>query len=347
MTDIELKNALKRREYEQFFLFSGEEDFLKRHYINEIRRALVQDETLAVFNHLRFEGTEVDFSALKDALETPPMMADCKLIEWHLANVNAMKDEEFERLCAFAEKVKETGGTCVVFYVDKDAFDAGRLPSAPSKRYKALSQFAAIVDFPIQTDAMLLPWIEKHFTRAGLRTEPNVPRTILSRAGNSMDSLQGEIEKLICRTLAHEKDTVTVRDVEEITTVTTTEDAFGLANALLARRGNDAYRQLNDLRRRRVEPTVLLASVAKVYSTMISICEFRDSGTMPAEIAKKMKMKEYPVSLYLRALQGRRADDLRPALAACRSLDISAKGGGIDAFVGIERLIAETCCGNA
>lgn len=344
MTVNELKAALKRKDYGHLFLFCGEEDYLKHHYLDELRHALIVDDTLAVFNHVRFEGPQIDIPALRDAIETPPMMADYKLIEWHLPNIDRMKDEEIEELCAFAERLPEVGWATVVIYVDNDAFDVGVLPKRPSRRYKQLSDAMTVVHFPTQEDAMLSTWIGRHFARATLQFDDRVPRLLLERAGASMNTLVLEIDKLVCHALANGRDTVTTADVETITSVTTGDDAFGLANALLARQGEAAYQQLNDLRRRRVEPTMLLGSVARIYSEMLAVCELRDEGRTPVDIAKKLRMHEYRLSVTLRALQGRRAEDLRRALSACRELDLAAKGdGGIDTFTGIERLIAETC----
>ena len=56
-----------------FYVFGGEEEYLKRYYLSQLRTLLVPDETFAPFNHVVFDGPEVDFGALADAVKAPPM----------------------------------------------------------------------------------------------------------------------------------------------------------------------------------------------------------------------------------------------------------------------------------
>ena len=345
MTAAELKTELKHGRFARLFIFAGEEDYLKRHYIGELRRAIIEDDTLAVFNHTVLEGESIDFSALRDALEAPPMMADYKLIEWHLCDIDRMKEAELAELATLAERCREIGWACIVLRADKAHFDLGTLPKRPSKRYKEISAFADVVDFPRSTEPQLIAWIERHFAHDGIAVSPDVCRAIIARAGHSMDTLANEIEKLICTQKAKGRNVLSACDLEGVLSATSEEDAFALTNALLARDAEKAYAQLLDLRRRRVDPLIVLGSVSRLYGELVSICRLRDEGLSPAEIGKMLKIHEYPLSLRLRALQGKEADEPARALAACRALDASKKSnGGMDVYVGLDRLIAEFVC---
>ena len=70
-----------------WYVFGGEEEYLKRYYLSLLRAKAVSDETFAPFNHIVFDGAEVDFGALSDAVKAPPMMADFKLVEWRFADL--------------------------------------------------------------------------------------------------------------------------------------------------------------------------------------------------------------------------------------------------------------------
>lgn len=344
MTVAELKTALKNRHFARLFIFAGEEDYLKRHYIGELRRAIIEDETLAVFNHTVGEGAEIDFSMLNDALEAPPMMADFKLIEWHLPNINKMNEEELASLASLADRCLEIGWACVVLCVDKAHFDYGYLPKKPSKIYREITKIEslALVDFPRSTDMQLVAWIERHFAHDGIAVSPDVCRTIIARAGHSMDTLANEIEKLICAQKAKGRNVLSPCDLEGVLSSTPEEDAFALSNALLAHNAKEAYAQLDSLRRRRVDPLVVLGSVSRLYGELVTICRLRDEGYTPAEIGKALKLAEYPLKLRLQALQGKEADEPARALAACRALDLSVKSfSGMDLYVGLDRLVAE------
>ena len=74
----------------EWYVFGGEEEYLKRYYLSELCKKIVPDETFATFNHVVFDGPEVDFGALADAIKAPPMMADFKLVEWRYADFEKM-----------------------------------------------------------------------------------------------------------------------------------------------------------------------------------------------------------------------------------------------------------------
>ena len=75
------------RSPEGFYLFVGEEEYLKRHYLSELKKKLVPDAFLEPFNYAVFDGGEIDFGKLLDA-----MSEDDKIPE----NITHDKDEFIE-----------------------------------------------------------------------------------------------------------------------------------------------------------------------------------------------------------------------------------------------------------
>ena len=82
----ELKERLKSGRVGGCYVFAGEEDYLKRFYTRELMKATEGDEAFAAFNRLSFDGAEVDFAALTDAVSSPPFMSG-----WHEAAVRSIK----------------------------------------------------------------------------------------------------------------------------------------------------------------------------------------------------------------------------------------------------------------
>ena len=65
----ELKSRIKSLRLDGCYVFAGEEDYLKRYYLSSIRDTLVGDATLAAFNHAVFEGAQINFAAVQDAIK--------------------------------------------------------------------------------------------------------------------------------------------------------------------------------------------------------------------------------------------------------------------------------------
>ena len=86
MAAIDIKKEAKNP-YGAYLLF-GEEDYLKRYYASEIRRAVVGDSPYAPFNHILFSPDNFTAGAAADALVTPPVFEEKKLIELCAFNFN-------------------------------------------------------------------------------------------------------------------------------------------------------------------------------------------------------------------------------------------------------------------
>ena len=107
MTQNELKEKINAEKLDGIFLFCGEEDYLKRHYLGELRRRLVPDEGLAPFVHFAFDGADIDTESLLDVVRTPAMFGGGKLIEWHNADFESMKEGALKAFESFCEEIAE------------------------------------------------------------------------------------------------------------------------------------------------------------------------------------------------------------------------------------------------
>lgn len=339
----ELKAKLKSGSPDGWYIFCGEENFLKRHYLGELRAACLTEPAFDAFNHQVLEGEKIDFGAIADAIKAPPMMAERKLVEWHLADFSALREGELDKLHALREEGKEYPEATVCFIVDADCLDVGSLPKRPSKLYTALSKDFSVVCFEKSTEAQLAAWLDRHFKHEGVNASPAVIRALLAQSGTGMDALSGEVTKLCCYAKANGRDVITEGDVALVAARVTESDAFGLSNAILGGDADAAYACLRDMQLRKVEPAIAVASVTRIYSDLLTAAIFADEGLPPAEIATRMKMHEYKLSLYLRAAAGRGIERLRAALALCREADVAAKSGaGADGYLALSLLIART-----
>ncbi len=339
MTDTELRAALKSPPI-PWLILGGEEGYLVRHYLGEIRKKLAPDEALAAFNHLRFEGEEIDFSRLEEAITAPPMMADYKLIEWHLADFERMKAKDVERFIALCALKSDYPNVTVLFPIEEGKLIPPQKGKKPSRRYAEIAEGIDCVFFPRSEDSRLLGWISRHFAEEKVAYTPELGRELIARCGHSMDILAGEIDKLTSFAHATGKETLTVEEVRHVTCATYEADAFGLTNAILAGNAAAAYENLRDMKNRRVDPTLIFGSVFRLFCDLLAVARLREEGLNPAAIRTATGLHEYKVTLYLRALGNRNAARLERTLQKCRELDLAAKMGAVN-YSGLERLIAE------
>ncbi len=338
MTQSELKTAVAKKE-PRLYLFAGDEAYLKRHWVAELKKSMIEDETLGAFNHLIYEGARLDFGALMEAVSSPPVMSDTKLVEWHLPDIDALTPKDIESLKGLAESIREGGFAACVLVVQPEDFDTGTLPKKPSKMYTALSKIMDIVVFEKAADHQLISWIGRRFFAEDLRILPAVCEELLSRCGHSMDTLVGEIAKTAAYVKSQDRAEVMPEDIRYVTSPTSESDAFRLSNAILAGNGDEAFRALADMRGRQLQPTQILSSVASVYSDLYRVAFMAAESMTAEEIARQLKMHEYKVGLYIKASRGISPESLLSVVAACREADVGMKSGGQTGYGVVERLL--------
>ncbi len=341
MTATDLRNAIKTASFDRCFVFCGDEDYLKQFYLRELRKNILTDDSFSVFNHFKFEGEKVDYKKLYDAISSPPMMTEFKLIEWHLPNFDAMKEADLQNFSDFCEGRREFPFSCVVFISTAEQFSFGNLPKNPSHQYKVVSDCADVVVFEHSTDAQLISWIERHIVHEKLSATPIVCRTLLERVGKDMNTLALEIDKLCAYAKANGKQAITEGDVHYICASSSENDAFGLTNAILNKNKKQAFDNLLDLKRKKTEPTIVLGSLSKFYGEIFVISEFMKSGLSQSDIAKKLKLHEYKVGLYMKYITKTPQKAIEKMLSLCHEADNTIKSSMTNAYTIIERLIAE------
>ena len=153
-----------------------------------------------------------------------------------------------------------------------------------------------------------------------------------------MYRLEGEVSKIGAYAAARGAASVTAADVDACIARTEEEDAFALANAVLAGDTAEALRILNLKKSRREEPVYVLAQITKAVADLGTASLFAAEGRDRADFARTMKMNEYRAGLFYRAAS--KASPKR--LAALTEAAVAAERAmktGVPGYLPIERLI--------
>ena len=338
MTETELRETIQRGP-SGGFLFWGDEEYLMRHYLADLRAAVLADCPPGIedFNRVVLTLEDGDFSAVESAILSLPVMAPKRIVEISPESMDRWREKERKAFLSALEALASSPDTVLVVVAARGTFDAGTA-KRPSAFFRALTKVLAPVEFPLQSGARLHRWVQRHFQKEGIRVDSAVCAALLARCAPDMTCIAGEIEKLIGYVRAHGSDTVTVREVELVTSPGIREDAFALANAVLAGDRRAALAALDNCRRRRDDPAAVLATVTRVICDMLVVASMAEDGAEKAEIARTLKMHEYKASLYLRAACETGTRRLAAAVERCRRTDRLMKSIGSD-YIPLERLI--------
>ena len=342
MNLTELKARLKSENISGWYIICGEEEYLKRHYRGEIKKLLVSDsDPFAPFNHAVFDGgADFDIMAFIEAVKSPPMMSEHKLIEWQFADLSRLKEKELSRLTERSEVRGDYPYATVIISATPDGFDIGT-PKKPTKIYKALSEHFDILNFEKSTDAQLSVWISKHFEAEGISVSREALAEMLMRVGHSMQALSFEIDKLTAYAKANGKGAVTLEDVTEICSSSIECDAFAISNAIIEKNTEKAFTALLDMKMQRIDAGAALAQLSKTYADLMSVALFSEEGKNAADIAAIMKFHPYKLGLYMNAAKKLGSKKIAASLASLIKTDAASKSGGISGFEAVEIFIAQ------
>ena len=334
MTDTEFKRLLADpAKLRGGYLFWGDEELVKARYAASCGEAVCDE-----FSRVTLDGIETTPEALDDALSSMPMMSDVNFVYLRSAKVGSWKDKVLDAYLDVFERAKAYAETVFIVSVDGDEADFGT-PSKnkPSALYKKLAEVLTPVEFAKKGGAQLRRWVERHFLAAGLTPDYDAAETLIAIAGQDMFTLTGECAKITAYAKAHGASSVTADMIRETASPDLSEEAFELANAVLAGDKPRALEALAGSKLRREEPIAVLASVSRTMSDMLAVAILASEGMSASEIAKKLKMHEYKTGLYLKSA-GTDTERLKRRLKRCLEADVALKSTNLG-YIAIERLI--------
>ena len=336
----DFKALLKTDNIAGTYIFSGEEDYLKRYYLGALRDKAVTDDSFSTFNHAVYDGAEIDFASIRDDVMSPPMFEPYKMIEWRYPDFNKMKESDLDKLEEILDLVATTDYAVLAFLVSDGDIDLGT-PKKLSKLAGRIGEKARILNFDKSTDQQLLAWLKRHFDAEGVGVTLDVLNALIFRAGHSMTVLNNEVNKLCMLAKARGQTKICVGDVEIAASSTPECDTFALSNAILERNKKGAFVALEEMKSRRLDPIMILGMMSKTYTDIVSVVMMLGDGIGAEDIQTATKMNPYKLKMYLRTAKRFTPEKAKNILAELARVDTGAKWGGVTGYTAIELFVAK------
>ena len=320
------------------YLFFGEEDYLKNHAVKLTREQLCPEPAFAFFNDVTIDAVDFTVDGLLNAMTSPPMMAEGKLILLRGMELGAMKKEELEPLLESLALLSEYDYNTVIIQTAAGFFDAGT-QKKPSALLKAVAEVAVPVRFDPITPARLVAWCGKHFAHYGVSADPVACQYLISFAGRDMFRLSAEIKKIAHYVLAHGRNALVQQDIDMVAVPELNVDTYALSNAILSFDCRTALDALAVMKFERQKPEWVLASISGTLCEIYIARVFMNEGRMQADIAPFIKGGDYKVKLVMRAAASTDVSRLTRVIGLCAEADAKIKGTSLDDYAVLERLI--------
>jgi len=319
-----LNKDISAGQFNNVYLFYGEETYLKNDYKNRIKKACIKDDDTINFN--QYEGKNIDLKEIFSLADTMPFFADYRLIL--LENTGLFKKSNDE-LSEYFEKVPDT--TILLFVEDEI--------DKRSKTFKSAKKHGRVVEFPRQNEKVLEKWVLGKIKKENKQITKNALDLFFSKTGVDMENIASEIEKLLCYTL--NKDSITEEDVDAICTEQVNNRIFEMIRAIAEKNQKRALDLYYDLLTLKEPPLRILALLSRQFRLLYQVKELLRLRKGRDEIARYTGIHSFIVRQYISQAGGFSGKMLKRAREDCIRTEEEIKSGKIADKLGVELLIVE------
>lgn len=281
----ELKMALKQKSLGRLYFFHGEETFLLHHYLDQMKK-IVLDPLTESFNFHRLNSETFEIRAFADAVENLPMMADSTFIQIDDVDIFKMNESDREKM---AEILRDIPEYCTVVFTYITV--AWKPDKRLKKLWEAVDSSGVIVEFAKQDQKDLIAWVTRHFAANKKRISSDLCAYLIDITGGTMTALSSEIDKICAYSGAEE---IKRTDIDAVTEPVLDAVVFQMTDQLSAGRYDQAMQKLQQLLKMQQEPLAILGAVGSHYRRISAARTLLDNGKGTFELQKLCGIPDYP-----------------------------------------------------
>lgn len=279
-----LKNEIKEKNIGRLYFFHGEEHFLMHHYLDQMRKILI-DELTESFNFHKLTTESFDMRTFADCVEGLPMMAEHTMVIVDEIDPFKQNEGDREKLVDILSDIPEH--CTVVFTYETTVWK-------PDKRYKklweAVEKNGRIVEFAKQDQRDLIAWITRHFHAYKKHITPDLCAYLIELTGGTMTLLLGEISKICAYSSA---DNIVKSDIDAVTEPVLDAVVFQMTDLLAQGAYGPALLKLRQLLQMQQEPIAILGAIGNHIRRLGSARILLDNGKSASDLMRVCGMTDY------------------------------------------------------
>ncbi len=278
-TENELKNQLKNGALPYVIVLFGDEHYMIRQYVKKIIAATVNANP--DFNITELSGN-ISIQKIYDAAETLPFFADMRCVTVCDYNHDKIPESDFSELLGIINRLD---GSCrLVLYFETVEINAKKPSARAKKLIKAVETAGgAVVNISRRGESELIKALVAGASKRGVQMHPGTARHLIETSGTDLQTLVGELEKICAYTRG---GAVTDDIIDNIASRSVDASVYNLSKLIIMRDAGAAQKTLDELFFMRVQPIVILYTLAGVYTDMVRAKLGAAQGLSSAEIAK-------------------------------------------------------------
>ncbi len=323
----ELDREIRTGSFRPVYVLVGPEEFLRRLASDSLKRGVVP-ESAAGFNRSEFSANEHTVSEILSAARTFPFGCPRRLVI--VRDLEAMTAEAQADLISY---LQDPSPKTVLVLIAEDL-------DRRFSFYRTLREQAAMIEFPLLKGPRLEKWAEEYISGQGYRMSTTAVRKLTALAGSDVQSLVGEIEKLMI--YAGDEKTIPQSAVDDMVAASRQHTVFELTDAIGRHDRQGALRLLANLLDSDESPFGIVAMIARHFRQILIAKEMLDAGRKSHEIAAGAQIPPFVLDELLRQARGFDRNAARCIFLGLAEADLRLKSSSIDPRLILEKLICHS-----
>ena len=318
-----INSHIKNKEFKPVYLLYGSEDYLKKQYKQKLKAALLNDGD--EMNYAYFEGKNIEVDKLIGFANTLPFFAERRVVVVENSGL-------FKSASDLADYLPDMPDTTTKVFVENEVDKRNKL-------YKAVLKLGIVSEMNGMDERSLKIWVASRLKNDGKRITEQTVDYFLSKTGSDMETINSELEKLICYAL--DKEVIAEEDVDAVVTVQITNQIFAMIDAIGNKKQKVALELYYDLLALKEKPMTVLFLITRHFNNLLQVKELFALRYDNGSIAKKIGVPPFAVGKYVAQGKNFSKEILLDALQASVEIEEQVKTGRLNEKVGVELLIVQ------
>lgn len=328
-----LRAHIKSGEFYPVYLVYGDEDYLKKTYVDKICAKNVSGP-FESFNLEKFDGKTTDLQDVFEQASIMPMMSDKRCLVVEDYKLEGADDKDISLISSYVESCPDT--SIVIFYQKNVGFSISKAKKAAD----IISKHGAVCQLKKRTGNDLIKPLISSANKQGCILSVQMADYLVSQVGDDYNVLINELHKVCGYTAEGE---ITKAHIDAVAVKTDDVKIYYLTKALMQKDFDKAYKVLHTLLRQKIQPEYILGTIVSSYVDMYRAKVSLFCGERAETLADDFGYRNTAFRLTNGARDASRMDlpTLRKCLEVLSEADMKLKKSHDDEVIVLEQLMVK------
>jgi len=324
-----VEKSLETQSFAPLYFFYGEEPYLLNQATNYLKVCAMHGSGAADFNFSSYYAADADITAVRDEVETLPMMSSRRVVM--LKEVQDLTDKEWEQL----EPLFQSPVDSTVFILVGSKIDKRK------KFFRHILEHACLVEFKKPFENQIPGWI-RHICKAHELTISDEAIQLLHRlVGNQLSEIESEVRKL--QDYLGDRKQVELQDVAQCVSKKREENVFDLTESIASGDKVESLVHLVNLLDQGQNEIGIVSLISRHIRILLLIKQGMDQGLAGQKLAVHAQVPSYYLQDYVKQAKTWTTKKLESTMLVLAETDKALKSSPLSAHIWLENLILKTC----